>query len=93
MLDDIVSVNVFRYLTDASRKEISFNLKEENKDINVRVTLRAEGSDVEYEAYQHLYPADLERQQTIILNMPDERTYTCTIYQDDEPEEPFVIER
>ena len=93
MLDDIVSVNVFRYLTDASRKEISFNLKDENKDINVRVTLRAEGSDVEYEAYQHLYPADLERQQTIILNMPDERTYTCTIYQDDEPEEPFVIER
>ena len=93
MLDDIVSVNVFRYLTDASSKEITIQLKEESKDINVRVTLKAEGSDVEYEVYQHLYPADLERQQTIMLNLPDERTYTCTVYQDDEPQEPFVIER
>ena len=47
----------------------------------------------EEEVYQHLYPADLERQQTIMLNLPDERTYTCTVYQDDEPQEPFVIER
>lgn len=93
MLDDIVSVNVFRYLSDSSSKEITVQLKEENKDINVRVMLRAEGSDVEYEVYQHLYPADLERQQTIMLNLPDERTYTCTVYQDDEPQEPFVIDR
>ena len=93
MLDDIVSVNVFRYLTDSSSKEITIQLKDENRDINVRVMLQAEGSDVEYEVYQHLYPADLERQQTITLNLPDERTYTCTVYQDDEPQEPFVIER
>ena len=90
-LDAVVSVNVFRYTTDASRKEIAIQLKDTDKDINVRVTLKAEGSDVEYEVYQHVYPADLERKQTITLNVPDERTYTCTVYQADEPEEPFVI--
>ncbi len=93
MLNDEVSVSVYRYLSDASRKEITIQLKETDEEIKVRVTLRPEGSDVEYEAYEHTYPADLERQQTITVNLPDERTYTCTVYQNGEPQEPIVIGR
>ena len=90
-LNDEVSVSVYRYLTDASRKEITVNLKETDEEVTVRVILRPEGSDTEYIVYEHTYPADLERQQTITVNLPDGRTYTCTVYQNGEPEEPFVI--
>ena len=90
-LNDEVSVSVYRHLTDASKKEITVNLKESDENVKVRVTLRPDGSDTEYEVYAHSYPADLERQQTIIVNLPDGRTYTCTVYQNGEPEEPFVI--
>ena len=93
MLNETVSVSVYRYLTDASRKDISIQLMESEEEVRVRVMLRPEGSDVEYEAYEHTYPADLERQQTITVNLPDERTYTCTVYQNGNPEEPFVIGR
>ena len=90
-LNDEVSVSVYRHLTDASKKEITVNLKESDENVKVRVTLRPDGSDTEYEVYAHSYPAELERQQTIIVNLPDGRTYTCTVYQNGEPEEPFVI--
>jgi serine/threonine-protein kinase len=90
-LNDEVSVSVYRHLTDASKKEITVNLKESDENVKVRVTLRPDGSDTEYEVYAHSYPAELERQQTIIVNLPDRRTYTCTVYQNGEPEEPFVI--
>ena len=93
MLNETVSVSVYRYLTDASRKDISIQLGESEEEVRVRVTLRPEGSDVEYEAYEHTYPADLERQQTITVNLPDERTYTCTVYQNGYPGEPIVIGR
>ena len=85
---------IYPFLVDAIVVYIHriFNQPYADEEIKVRVTLRPEGSDVEYEAYEHTYPADLERQQTITVNLPDERTYTCTVYQDDEPEEPFIID-
>ena len=93
MQDTVVTVSVYRYPSDASQQVITVSLKDTGEDVNVRVTLQADESDVVYEAYQYIYSPDQEREQYVPLYLPDSRTYTCTIYQNGEPEEPFEIGR
>ena len=90
MLDTEVSLNVFRYPTD--RAEYSFNilLNDTKEDVRVRITLRAEDSDIELEAFDHIYPPDMERMQPVTVNLPDERKYICTVYLNGEAGEPIV---
>lgn len=86
MLDSAVMISLYRYPTDQSEAEVKIDLGgvREN-DVNVRITLQAEGSETELEAYQYVCLADDKMtEQTVRINIPDERKYICRIYQNDE---------
>ena len=91
MLDTEVSLSIYRYPTDKAQQDILIKLNDVKEDISVRITLKAEDSDIELEAYQHTYPADLDRTQPVILSLPDNRQYICTVYQNGEAGESFTV--
>ncbi len=80
-LNTDVSLRVYRYPTDRAEKMLTVNLEESEESITLRITLQADGSDVEYEACEYVYPPDQERIQPVSFNIPDDRAYTCRIYQ------------
>ena len=80
-LNTDVSLRVYRYPTDRAEKMLTVNLEESEESITLRITLQADGSDVEYEACEYGYPPDQERIQPVSFNIPDDRAYTCRIYQ------------
>ena len=86
-----VTLSIYRFPTDRASRDIEITLKNTGEDVNVRITLTAEGSDVVIEAFQTVYPPEQERQQHVTINLPDYRTYQCIVYQDNEAGEPFVI--
>ena len=49
-LNTDVSLRVYRYPTDRAEKMLTVNLEESEESITLRITLQADGSDVEYEA-------------------------------------------
>ena len=91
MQDTEVSLNVYRYPTDRAQKNIEIQLLNIDEDVNVRVILQATNSEFEIIAFEKVYPADLDRKQTVSLNVPDNRAYQCTVYQNGEADEPFTI--
>ncbi len=91
MLNSEVAVSIYRYPTDKAEHTLDFTLNKTDGDVNVRITIQAEGSDLEIESYTHTYPADMERTQRVTFNIPDDRIYTCRIYQNGEAGEPFII--
>jgi serine/threonine-protein kinase len=84
MLDTPVTLNLYRYPTDRSEANITINVLESKEDVNVRITLQADDSDTEIEALTYVCPPDKDRTQNLKVNLPDERKYTCRIYQNDE---------
>ena len=84
MLDSAVTINLYRYPTDKAETEISVNVRESEEDVNIRITLQAEGSETEIDAIQYVCPADKSRQQSVKLNLPDSRNYVCRVYQNEE---------
>ncbi len=91
MEDTEISLNVFRYPTDKAQKNIEILLPNNEGDITVRVVLQASNSDFEITAFEKIYPQDLDRKQSISLNIPDNRVYQCTVYENGEAEETFTI--
>ncbi len=91
MLNSEVSLNVYRYPTDKADYTIEITLNKSEEDISLRVTLQADDSELELESYSHVYPQDMERTQRVTINIPDNRRYTCRVYQNGEVGEPFVI--
>ena len=91
MEDTEISLNVFRYPTDKAQKNIEILLPNNEGDITVRVVLQASNSDFEITAFEKIYPQDLDRKQSISLNIPDYRVYQCTVYENGEAEETFTI--
>ena len=91
MLNSEVALSIYRYPTDKAQYTFDFALNKTDGDINLRITLQAEGSDLEIESYTHVYPADMERMQQVTINLPDNRSYICRIYQNGEAGEPFTI--
>lgn len=91
MLDTEVSLNVYRYPTNKAEYSFTVMLNDTKDDVRVRVTLRAENSEIELEAFDHTYPPDMEREQPITVNLPDERTYICTVYLNGEAGEPIEV--
>ena len=89
--DSEVSLNVYRYPTDRADYTFAVTLNKTDAPISLRVTLTAEGSEVELEAYTHTYPPDMNRIQPVTVNLPDSRVYMCTVYQNGEAAEPFRI--
>ena len=91
MLNSEVSLNVYRYPTDKADYTFEITLNKSDEDISLRVTLQADDSELELESYSHTYPQDMERTQRVTINIPDNRSYTCRVYQNGEVGEPFVI--
>ena len=91
MVDTEVSLNIYRYPTDKSQYRFDVNLKDVDEDINLLVTLQADDSDIELQIFTHVYPPDMDREQPVMLNIPDDRHYMCRVYQNGEAEEPFPI--
>ena len=48
-------------------------------------------SELELEAYTHVYPADMDRKQPVTVNLPDSRHYTCRVYQNGEISDTFGV--
>ena len=91
MLDSEVALSVYRYPTDKADYSFEVILKNTGEDINLRVTLQAQDSELELESYSHVYPPDLDRTQRITVNIPDTRLYICRVYQNGEATETFEI--
>jgi serine/threonine-protein kinase len=91
MVDTEVSLNIYRYPTDKSQYRFDVNLKDVDEDINLLVTLQADDSDIELQIFTNVYPPDMDREQPVMLNIPDDRHYMCRVYQNGEAEEPFPI--
>ena len=91
MLDTEVSINLYRYPTDKAEAEIVVNVRETGEDVSVRITLQAEGSEVEFETFQYVCPNDRAKEQTVKLNLPDNRIYTCRIYQNNQLTDTFTV--
>ena len=91
MLDSEVVLSIYRYPTDKADYSFEIVLNDTKEDINLRVTLQAEDSELELESYSHVYPPDMERTQRITVNLPDTRRYTCKVYQNGEAAEPFTV--
>ena len=91
MLDTEVSLNVYRYPTDKAQTTFAVELIQSDENVSLKVTLRAADSDIEFMEYEHEYTPDMERIQPVTINLPDDRQYQCTVYQNGEPGEPFTI--
>jgi len=91
MLDTEVSINLYRYPTDKAEAEIVVNVRETGEDVSVRITLQAEGSEVEFETFQYVCPNDRAKEQTVKLNLPDNRIYTCRVYQNNQLTDTFTV--
>ena len=91
MLNSEVNLSIYRYPTDMAEHTFDIALQKSEGDVNVRITLQAEGSDFELESYTHVYPAGMERTQQVTVNIPDNRSYSCRVYQNGEAGEPFTI--
>lgn len=92
MLDSEVVLSIYRYPTDKADYSFEIILKNTGEDINLRVTLQAQDSELELESYSHVYPPDMERTQRITVNIPDSRSYLCRVYQNGETAETFEID-
>ena len=91
MLDSEVVLSIYRYPTDKADYSFEIRLKNSETDINLRVTLQAQDSELELESYSHVYPPDMDRTQRITVNIPDSRSYICKVYQNGEATETFEI--
>ena len=92
MLDTEVALNIYRYPTDKADYSFDVTLVSSEEDITLRLMLIAEGSELELEGYQHVYPASMDRKQPVTVSLPDYRNYTCIIYQNGEETGSFRIE-
>lgn len=90
-IDMKISLHVYRYPTDQAQQIIEVNLRNTGEDVNVRVMLTAQDSEVEILAFQAVYSPDTDRKQQIPISLPDSRNYQCVVYQDDEAGESFTI--
>ena len=84
MLDTPVTINLYRYPTDKSEIDISMTVQNSKENVNIRITLQALDSENEIEAFSYECPPDAARAQTVKINLPDERTYVCRVYQNEE---------
>ena len=84
MLDTPVTINLYRYPTDKSEMNITMTVQNSKENVNIRITLKALDSENEIEAFSYECPPDAARTQTVKINLPDERTYVCRVYQNEE---------
>ncbi len=77
-----ISLSLYRYQPLLRRREISVTVQEDVKDINVRITLQAEGSTMEWNYVNYVCTPEMNRTQLVTVELPDDRAYVCMVYQD-----------
>ena len=77
-----VTVSVYRCPASQRSEVIEVNLPESENDINVRVTLQALGSTMEWTFVTYTCTPENGRTQKVTLEFPDERDYLCMTYTD-----------
>ncbi len=77
-----VALSLYRYPALVRREAVSVTVPEDEKDINVRITLQAEGSTVEWNYVNYVCTADMNRTQLVTVELPDDRPYICMIYHE-----------
>lgn len=85
MLNTPVTIYLYRYPTDQSTAKVDVTVIDSEEPVRISITLQAEGSDNEMKAVEdYECPPDKARLQTITINLPDSRAYTCRVYQNGE---------
>ena len=82
VLQTAVNLSVYRSPERVRRQEIEVTVPETAQDVNVLVTLQAVGSSVEWNYVSYVCTADKGRTQLVTVELPDERSYVCYVYQD-----------
>ena len=91
MQSTAVTLSVYRYPTDRSAADVSVNVPEGTADVNVRITLQAGETAHEFTALEYVCTPDRSGPQTMKINLPDERIYTCRVYLNDEQADVFEV--
>ena len=82
ILNTIVSLKVFRCAEVSESADIEVTVPESDHDITVRITLQADGSNIELEAVSYICASDAYRTQKVSLIIPDSRKYWYSVYMD-----------
>ena len=91
-MDRRISLSLYRCEKAVHRVSIEVTVPEKDQDVAVRVTAQAEGSTVEWLLASYTVTPDMERTRNVPVELPDGRTYTCMVYQDNVMGQPIVIE-
>ncbi len=82
VLQTPISLSLYRCADRVHREEIGVNVPESTTDVNVRVTIQAMGSQVEWNYVSYVCTPDMGRTQLVTLDLPDDRSYVCMVYLD-----------
>lgn len=77
-----VTISVYRCPAQQRSRVIEVTLPESESDINVRVTLQAIGSTMEWTFVTYTCTVENGRTQKVTIEFPDERDYLCMTYAD-----------
>ena len=82
ILQTAVTLSVYRCPAQQRSEVIEVTLPESENDINVRVTLQALGSTMEWTFVTYTCTPENGRTQKVTIEFPDERDYLCMTYAD-----------
>ncbi len=91
MLGTSVSLSIYRYPTNRSLAEVPVDVPDSDESVNVRITLQAADSAFEFTALSYECTSDKTGLQTMKINLPDDRVYTCRVYLNDENVNTFEV--
>ena len=92
LLQTAVSLSLYRCPERVRQEKLEVTVKESDADIAVRVAIQAVGSTAEWTCISYVCKAEKGRSQMVTLEVPDNRAYVCTVYQDGVAEQRFEIE-
>ena len=73
-----VTLSLYRYPSERSTAVVEITAPEKQEDVGVRITLQAEQSNIVFE-FSYTCTPEQPRKQTVTLDLPDYRTYICTV--------------
>ncbi len=92
ILEKSVDLTLYRCWEVYREEEVSFVVEESDTNVEVRVTIQAEGSQTVWPVKNMTVGRDEIREQTVLVPLPDNRAYTCIVYQNNEMGPPIQIE-
>ncbi len=91
-LDQKISLTLFRCEEAVHRVQLEITLPEGSQDTSIRITARAPGSSVDWVIKSYTCSPKPDRKETVPLELPDGRSYTCLVYLDNVMGQPIEIE-